>query len=190
MGRKLAHHLVLVGVLLVVAVESFSRAVQAADDYTAQHPHLRSQHQQHQQQQNLPHHHNSHHSHRHRSEHGRSRNQTSLNYSLISGPGYGNGGGGTDYRPPYQGTVQQHWAHGQSHGGHRETPPQHRRHHRGQSHPPQQPAANGWRRTSGNATTSAVRPVNRMLTRNGVNSFGNARDNNTTSCHRTMIGVI
>ncbi|XP_049299545.1 uncharacterized protein LOC125772151 isoform X1 [Anopheles funestus] len=180
MGRKLAHHLVLVGALLVLAVESFSRALQQADDYTAQHHHLRSQHQhQHQQQQNLPHHHNNHHSHRHRTEQSRSRNQTSLNYSLISGPGYSNGAG-TDYRPPYQGTVQQHWTNGQPHGGHRDTPPQHRRHHRGQSHPQQQPVPNGWRRTSGNGSLPAARPVNRMLTRSGSIPFGSSRHNNST----------
>ncbi|XP_035913501.1 hemicentin-2 [Anopheles stephensi] len=175
MGRKLAHHLVLVGALLVLAVESFSQALQEADDYTggSQPHHLRSQ------QQNAPHHHNQHH-HRHRTEQARSRNQTSLNYSLVSGPGYGNGGS-TDYRPPYQGTVQQHWAHGQQHGGgHRETPPQHRRHHRAQSHPQQQPGAHGWRRTSSSGTVPGARPVNRMLTRSGTSSLGASRHNNST----------
>uniref|UniRef100_A0A182XMU1 EGF-like domain-containing protein n=1 Tax=Anopheles quadriannulatus TaxID=34691 RepID=A0A182XMU1_ANOQN len=180
MGRKLAHHLVLVGTLLLLAVESFSRAQAAANDYPAQqHQHLRNQqHHQHQ------------HHHRHRTaEPSRSRNQTSLNYALISGPG-SVGNGGSDYRPPYQypGTTgQQHW--GNHHGNqpqhhHRETPPQHRRHHRGQAHPAHSqpsspPGAAGWRRTSGNGGVPAARPVTRMLTRSGT--VGSARHNNSTS---------
>uniref|UniRef100_A0A182QHN3 EGF-like domain-containing protein n=1 Tax=Anopheles farauti TaxID=69004 RepID=A0A182QHN3_9DIPT len=177
MGRKLAHHLVLVGAVLMLAVESFSRAtLQQPADYSGQqqpghqhhHHHLRSQPQQHRHQQ--------HHHHRHRtvseSQPSRSRNQTSSSYALISGP---------DYRPPPN---QQHWVHGVPA---RDTPPQHRRHqHRGQAHPQANPtpATNGWRRTSGVGNGSVPRPVNRILTRSGPAGSGTVvgkRHTNSTS---------
>ncbi|KFB45052.1 AGAP005682-PA-like protein [Anopheles sinensis] len=187
MGCKTPRHLVRTIVVLLLSLESLTRALQApaarpqehreeqAGDYVpAQHHQRREQHHQHHHHQRHTQQHQQHQVQHHPNQ-GRQRYQPSLgnssSYSLISGPGSSSTNGGTDYRPPASvGTHRnhQHWLTVGRQGGHQDTPPQHRRHHpRAQSqpaahpqHPHQQPGVSGWRRTSGSDPgVSGVRPA-------------------------------
>uniref|UniRef100_A0A182J038 EGF-like domain-containing protein n=1 Tax=Anopheles atroparvus TaxID=41427 RepID=A0A182J038_ANOAO len=161
MGCKTPRHLVRTAVVLLLSLDSLSRALQTpARPHELREPLAQTEGDYVPTQ--LDNHHNQHHHHqrkhqphshqRHTQNQGRQRHQASLgnssSYSLISGPG-SNTNGGTDYRPPLSVNthrVHQHWLTvGGSHGGavaggHQDTPPQHRRHHpRGQHQLPQQP---------------------------------------------------